>query len=646
MKRRKKLWNLSGKTIFISSLSILIFLQLRCLTPTDVPPSGTYNVKIHVQNSREESLKSIPIEMFSGKTASSDQRLELQYTNDQGDVLFKPVIQSLGANFLFQIGNDNTGKVRLNVFLKGKDTLIVVTLDLKDIPCNTNRSDTLRISDICAPLPNGQIFSDSAQISLSSGCTVPLTISFIPLHDPSKLDIFVFDTDGKRVEGNGFILPPKGSFTIRAVATPLQEGTIAKSFTLTGAGKDSSELKLTVTVIVTSVSCSNNDCRDTTLTLLFKNILIDTSSEGSIQKLDFLKNRSSVDRIDRIVVRPNKSDIFSLLDSVQSVVKPNESQSLRIRFRPKTDQAVLDTLVIESVLNDTTLKCYTVIKLEGQGCGPRCEPRLWGLVQQGATPDDFVVNTKVLQDEYNSNGYIYFSNTGNCGSVKLSFDTTNLNLYPGYYCNESIERILKPGESNFFRSNFYARDNAVWPNGHGQPAKINHQYVMRMNGCGNEKRLQINMTVDTIPIQHTRCIYQWSDNGNFGYNFRPIETKGVEVYDPNALSGPSSDIVLKEIVENVSATVLVRTGWKFVKSDVSESDFVFNQVTRWSEYHNITKGTFNITPAALAIRSVYSIKIDRDGRYSYAILRVREISRDPDNKHKICFDVMYPMIKE
>jgi hypothetical protein len=163
----------------------------------------------------------------------------------------------------------------------------------------------------------------------------------------------------------------------------------------------------------------------------------------------------------------------------------------------------------------------------------------------------------------------------------------------------------------------------------------------------------VHAVVDTLPVGFSRCIYQWDQNENYGYNFTPVEGKGEDRYDPNVPTEQLSDLVVAAVNPGADADVFIRSGWKFIKAGVSEDMFNFSDMSTgqngWTigEFRSITSDGFNTAPATtLDFRSVYSIRIERNGVFSYACVRVREVSVDPDGKFKMCLDVLYPMIKE
>jgi hypothetical protein len=174
-----------------------------------------------------------------------------------------------------------------------------------------------------------------------------------------------------------------------------------------------------------------------------------------------------------------------------------------------------------------------------------------------------------------------------------------------------------------------------------------------VNNCGAAKQVTVKVRVDTIPVRFSRCIYQWDQNGNYGYNFTPVEGKGEDRFDPLAPTAQESDLAVMDCVPGLSADVLFRGGWKEIKTNVSETQFNFTDMSAgtngWTlaEYRSITSGAFNPPGAAtLRFRAVYSVQIVRDGVVYYACVRVREVSVDPDGKYKLCLDVLFPMIKE
>jgi hypothetical protein len=623
-------------------LPLLAAALLSCQSPTETPPMVRHRVLVHVVDSTQRPIPTLPVELYRGGGATREPApLQTRVTDGAGNALFEVEIPSTGAPFTLVAGDDNFGRMTVEANLLCRDTAMVIAFVLRNVPCNETRSDALVLPDICM-YNGGRGMSDSGQAYYRSGCAVPLTMTCTPVDDPFRLRVFVVDAAGREVTGSTFTLPPAGFFAVRAVAAPRDTGRIVRTVTISGTGSGGASLQVTLTVEAHAVPCEGCPCDGDTLTLDFPLTEAYPTPRSVVLPFTVLTNRGLCDRRDRLLRGPRLTDIFALDQPLRETVRPGEAQTLQLSFRPKEARAYTDTLVIEHFIPDNNRLCTSMIILRAEGCGPVCVFERGALDSTG-TPDSYVarLRARVYQSDQT---LICVRNAGRCGELVLRQGIQPPLL--GFF-SFPTERRLQPNERDCFTAGFNASDSVVWPNGHGRPAVVHFENVLTVTGSGADKRIRLLADVDTIPILFSRCIYEWQDNQHLGYNFTPPELKGSEINDPDPVTRQVTDLVVDQVTDGVGATVRLRSGWRQIRCNVTEGDFVFSAVASWPEYRSITAGPFD-TSAQTSFRlgCVYSVRIERGGVYSYALVRVRECSSDADGKHKMCLDVLYPMIRE
>jgi hypothetical protein len=617
------------------------------MSPFDGSRSESHTVTVIVQDNIGSVQRDVPVSVFHGTYVSSGAvPIASGYTGREGSIALQFDIQMPEDKFVFQIGSDATGIKQFQTVILPKDTTLIFTLDISTMQCNVDQSDTLSLMNICAPLKDGTSFADSVQRTFYSGCTVPLTITYQPVHDPFILDVHVLNSDGHEITDNPFTIPPKGLFIIKAVSHPVAPGSIIRKTEFVGTGPEDASAKLSIVIKTSTVGCDNVNCVDTMVQVKFKATLAQSMAQSSIERVEFAQNRTPKRRIDRVTRYLSAGSPFSLLDSLRYVLQPGMLQSVRVRFAPQERIQYKDTLIVESTLEGSSSSCTSTIVFSGNGCMPECTMSTSKLQPTG-DPDAYTMALTVHPNDVTHEGAVYFVNSGQCGTVTLTIDTTSTSIASGFSLISSLRQYIEADRGAYAQFAFAAWDNIIWPEGHGRPARVNHSQLMKIAGCGNDKRIQLNITVDTLPISYSRCFYDWNKNDHYGFSFEPYSSKGQDILDPSPTTSMTSDIVLNKINSATEAEIRLRGDWKLIRQDVQESDFSFARVRLWPEYHTITNGSFsqagNMT---LALRSVYVIKVPYGGLYRFALIRLREASTDNDGKGKICIDVLYPMIAE
>ncbi|NOY05212.1 MAG: hypothetical protein GXO82_01025 [Chlorobi bacterium] len=620
----------------------LTLLLWQCQSPLETPPVVEQTVTVYVQDSAHSPLPSIPVEVYEGKTITAESSpLGSRLTDASGMVSFDLVIPSTGGSYIFLVGNDNTGRVQVAADLLCRDTTLVILLGGTEIPCNQFFADTLRLEEICAPLPSGQTFSDSIQAQYCSGCPVPLTVSFTPVDDPYQLRMQVFDSDGLEVQGTSFTLPPGGCFTVKAVASPRATGTVTRTTSFTGTGAGGASLRFDLTLEASAIDCNVCACSDTSIIVDFGKAEFQPNQESLLEQVMFNLNRSSCDRLERIIMYPARPAVFQLLDSLKAVMRPGESQRMRVRFTPDQEGTFIDSMIVQSTVPSTGDVCKTTIIFRAEGVQARCcFDALASSRVTTISPDTLRLDLRTRVDG-SVEGQVCFTNCGSGGTLEVqqAFGAAERN---GFQVSPDM-LSLRENESGCFTIRFDARTDIVWPDGQGgRPAVVMHEAFVPVIGCP-EKIIHVVARVDTIPTLFSRCIFRWDQNEFLGYNFTPPEQKGSDVRDPD-LANQITDFVMLNMNGVASADVRIRSGWKLIRTGVtSQADFTFDIVQQWPNAADITRPPFNTTPeTTFDLFSVYSIIVERNGNITYALVRVREISTDGE-KEKICLDVLYPM---
>jgi hypothetical protein len=615
---------------------------LQCQSPVEHPGMQRRTVTVHVVDTTLRPIATLPVALHRGTVAAMDEPpLATRVTDGAGNASFEVDIPATGGRFVLVAGDDAFGRIPVEANLLCRDTAVTIVFALRNLPCNDSRADLIRLADLCV-YAGGRGVADSAQQYYRSGCSVPLAMTCTPIDDPFRLRAFVVGADGNPVRGSTFTLPPAGFFTVRAVATPADTGRILRTMTIAGTGSGGASLAVTVTIDVSAVACEGCPCEGDTVEISLPMTQAQPAPQSVVQAFSILRNRGNCDRVDRLVSGPSRTDIFALAQPIRQTVRPGEYQTLQIRFTPKEIRAYADTIVIDHLIPDNNRSCRSMVILRAAGCGPLCAIDS-ATVEPSAPAGHFDVHLRARVYQSDAT-LICFRNAGACGTLAL---TQGLETPLRGFSTTPTRLELDPGERGCFTASFNAADSIVWPNGHGRPAVVHFERVMTVAGCGAGQSIRLIADVDTIPILFSRCIYQWNENQNLGYNFTPPELKGSEIFDADPIVAQITDLVVGSVAVGSSADVYIRSRWKLIRCGVSEAAFTFAQVSAWPEYPGITSGAFSMArPAAFQLGCVYTVRVERSGDLSYALVRVRECSSDADGKHKMCIDVLYPMIEE
>lgn len=634
-------------TPHLAAMIVMAFLLAACQSPTETPPTTARNVIVQVQDANGKSMELVPVEMHE-LTDGETRLLETDMTDGTGNARFQVEIPTTGRAFRFLIGDARVGKIFVDANLLCRDTVLLARLAAELLPCGETVSRTLRIEDICAPLRTGQTFRDSTQYTFSSTCDEALsfTLSGPP---PGEFTLVILGTDGTVLSDRPFTIPPRGQFVVRAIATPADSGLRRASYVFNGTGANGASATLNLDIEVDARNCNVCECPEEEIIVDFGLVeAFPTRGEG-FRMIDLPRNLCNFLREDNIIKGASLPDYFGVPEIKDEMVPPGRSYTRRFTFTPqeRNYNVMQDTILVEHWIADESKACTTRVILRGQGCGPACELVSSQFTNVGPQAWDYqLARVRVYES---GQGEICVRHTGECGTLVI---TKTHGAAAGFSISPETVRI-EPGERACFTVTFDATDELVWPNGHGQPADIDHIFPLKIQNCDAEKSINVKVRVDTLPAQFSRCIYQWDQNGKYGYNFTPVEGKGEDHYDPNKDVSQTSDLVVEAVSVGSSADVRIRGRWKLIKSGVSEVQFNFDDMSKglngWTlaEYRNITTGSFNPPGlATLQFRSVYSVEVLRGSEVYYACLRVREVSADPDGKFKICLDVLFPMIKE
>jgi hypothetical protein len=619
-----------------------------CQTPSETPPQTLRSVTVNVQDANGRSMELIPVEMFA-LAEDAETLLGKQATDVSGNARFEVEIPTTGKAFRFIVGNVTTGKMFVDANLLCRDTLMIVRLATEVLNCGETLDKSLLIENICAPLRTGERFTDSTQFTFTSTCDEALTFSLTGPAMTNDLHLVILDTDGKVITDRPFMIPAKGQFIVRAVATAVDSGLRSTSFTFNGTGPNQTSATLNLTVDVDGRNCNVCECPEETIIVEFGMVEAAPVQGQGTRTIDLPANLCNFSRVDNMIKAASKPTLFGVPDIRDERVNPGKKYSRTYTFIPAPGDynPVEDTILIEHYVEAESKTCTTMVILRAQGCGPECQLLSTAFTDPGNNTWDYRLERVRVYES--GSGQICVENVGECGTLTVNQTNTPA---PGFTVTPAGVNI-PPGETECFTVRFEALDEIVWPNGHGQPADIDHEIPVTVLNCGQNKRITVKVRVDTLPALFSRCIYDWDQNGHYGYNFTPVEGKGADHYDNDVLTNQDADIAVLDVSVGISADVSIKHGWKFIKAGVSETEFNFDDMSNglngWTlaEYRSITTGGFNPAGlATLAFGSVYSVEVVRGNTTFYACIRVREVSSDPDGKLKICLDVLFPMIKE
>ncbi|MFZ1728980.1 MAG: hypothetical protein WBQ23_16955 [Bacteroidota bacterium] len=619
-----------------------------CQTPSETPPQTLRAVTVNVQDANGRSMELIPVEMYA-MDKDAETLLNKEVTDVSGNARFEVEIPTTGKAFRFIVGNATTGKMFVDANLLCRDTLMVVRLATEVLQCGETVDKSLLITNICAPLKTGERFTDSTQYIFTSTCDEALTFSIAGPAMTKDLHLVILGTDGKEITDRPFVIPAKGQFVVRAVATAVDSGLRSTTFTFNGTGPNATSATLNLTVDVDARNCNTCECPEETIIVDFGMVEASPTQGKGTRIVELPENLCIFSRLDNMIKGVSKPDQFGVPEIKNEFVRPGGGYTRTYTFVPAPGNygLVEDSILIEHYVEAENKTCTTKVIFRGQGCGPECQLISTDFTDLGNNNWDYQLDRVRVYES--GSGRICVKNIGECGT--LTVNQTNAGA-PGFSLTPpSVE--IGPGETGCFNVSFEALDNIVWPNGHGQQAKVDHVIPVTVLNCGANRKINVKVHVDTLPALFSRCIYEWEFNGHYGYNFTPVEGKGEDHYDADPVNNQDADLVVTDVLPGISADVLIKNGWKLIKSGVTEAQFNFtdmsNATNGWSqaEYRSITSSGFNTGGAiTLMFRSVYSVEVVRNGITFYACIRVREVSTDPDGKLKMCLDVLFPMIKE
>ncbi len=633
----------------IMLLAMLLFVS--CQTPTETPPSTRRTVTVHVEDANGKSLELIPVRMLE-LTDEEARPLESAVTDRSGDARFMVEIPSTGKAFRFIAGSTSTGTVFKDANLLCRDTVLVIRLATELLPCGEDVTKVLRIEDICAPLITGERFTGSTDFTFTSTCAEAISYSVTGPANSRELTLDIFDAQGVPFPARSFTIPAGGQFVVRATASPADSGVQRSTFVFNGTGPGGVTSSLTLIIEVDARNCNVCACPEEEIIVDFGFVEASPTQGRGTRTVELPLNGCRFLRIDNLVKEATQKERFGIppIDDMQVEPGGRYTQTYSFVPAPGDFSLVQDTVLVEHFIAAENKRCTTRVILRGQGCGPACRFIDDTFVNRGGQEWDSRIHRIRIYESGEMN--ICFENTGQCGDLILS--QTNPGA-PGFSLITPGPLRIPPNQTECFKARFDAADDVVWPNGHGKPAVINHMLPVSVQTCSGVRQVNLRVLVDTLPAQFSRCIYRWDQNGNYGYNFTPVEGKGEDRYDPAVLTAQVSDIAVMSVLPGVSAQVRFRSEWKFIKANVSDAQFNFDDMSRgqngWTlaEYRSITTSPPPFSSpgdATLLFRGVYSVRIVRGSSVFFACIRVREISVDPDGKEKVCLDVLFPMIQE
>lgn len=638
------IWSFFWWIIFIVSL----ITYVGCQSPIETPPEIVRNITVRVVDSSNVPLPFIPVEVHRGETRSV-QPLALNVTDQNGNAPFQLKIPQNGAAFTFIAGTAQTGKIQTTANLLCRDTTLVFVFGRITIPCGATIVDTIRFKDVCARTASGVEFPTTIQRLYCSTCDVPLTIT-LPLTLPQEnaqdeLQLSVFDQNGSPVSGNNFVLGARACFSVRVTYTPKQPGIIQRDYPFVGTGANNSQMNITVSVAGNAIECNRCVCGDSLTIIDLGNVVVSPPDSSSVISRTVNTNKSQCTREDNLIKNFLASSVFKLENSILSVVRPNESQPVQIRFTPIGQGAFQDTLIYQTRYRETGLVCRHTVIVRANGVQPLCCLDLAGTsagyVVASGSPRVDTLHLKTRMYERTS-GDICFRNCGTGGWLTVSQQLA-FPVVPGFRSSPDWLNLDVNSSPGCFTVSFNADTSIVRPEGLGGPAKVRHETDMNILGC-TPQRVHIVVDVDTLPLLFSNCVYRWSQNSMNGYNFTPPENKGSFIVDVNGNNtNMTTDFTLMSI-GGASADVRVRSGWVLIRTGVvDQNDFSYANVKQYPNFNAIKQGPFNSQQNfTMNLFSVYSIRIQRGSQTLYALVRVREISTD-GQKDKICFDVLFPM---
>jgi len=613
-----------------------------CQSPVKTTEDLPVTVTVVVRDQRAQPMASIPVELHRGAAPSEQTLVESRVTGAGGTASFTVALPSSGGVFSIVAGNQETGKVIRTANLLCRDTTLFISLQGKTLDCNGAMTDTVLFVDACAK-SNGIDFPDVRDVRYTSQCDEPMTVTYTPLALPElRLTAAVFDSDGREVRGNSFTLPARGSFSVRFVYTPQAAGALIQSMQFSATGLVSA-WTLDIAVLGNAVNCSDCSCIDGVVYINLGEVVSGGDSASMTQE-EVNLNRTTCPRLDELIRNFPSGSPFKLENTVQRSIQPGKGQVVRISFTPQGAGVFTDSLVFTTVYPGNGVSCRFTVVVTGSSVQPQCCVDIAAsehlLVDQSVTPPVYTIEirTSVLTE---GSGRICYYNCGTGGWLTVSRPAVT--TARGFTIPEqrySLRTRASGGETACFDASFLPTEQMVWPNGRnsGQAVTV-FTTSFTVFGC-QPATVNVRAIVDTTPALFSTCIFRWDQNRFNGYNFTPAELRGSFVEDLNA--GDQAAPMITDIAflsgpgNTLTGRVRIRSGWKLVRTGVSsQADFTYEQIRTWAEFPSLSQGLSTGTP-------VFVIRVERNGRQSYALVRIREIS-DDGQKQKICMDVLYPL---
>jgi hypothetical protein len=478
-----------------------------------------------------------------------------------------------------------------------------------------------------------------------------MTVTFNPLmRNNVSIVATVFDSNGDAVEGDSFVLPPGGSFSVRVDYAPRALGDLAENIHFTAQGT-LSQWEVDLAIRGNAVDCNDCQCTDGRIVIDMGDVAADGDSITIVQR-EINQNRSICLRNDAIVKNFVSADVFRLQNKPDPTVAPGNYQVVRIIFNPRDAVVFTDSIVFETTYPSNGVKCRFTVVVTGRGVRAACcvdEQASENLaVDRTTNPPTYRIEMRTSLQEARS-GRICFYNCGNGGWLDLSRpQVTNAEGFtiPGQ--RYSLRARAQGGGTACFDVAFLPTEQMVWPNGRNSgPAITEFTTQFTVFGC-EPSTVRVVARVDTTPTSFSICVFRWDQNRLNGYNFTPAQLRGSFIEDANAgdpaqpmitdltyLSGPGGTL---------TGRVRIRSGWKLVRNNITDqAEFAYEAVRAWPEFDFLRLG-INTTDEELVmvLHSVYVVQIERAGITYLALVRVREIS-DDGQKQKLCLDVLFPV---
>jgi hypothetical protein len=632
--------------IVLCSMLLLYSCQSPVKTVTEVPNS----ILVVVQDQNARPISSVPVEAHEGAEPNATTLIESRVTDMNGSALFTFAIPTDGGVYSIVAGNTQTGRIIRTADLLCRDTTIFITLQGMTLNCNGALADSVIFVDACAAF-NGTEFTETAERRYTSQCDESMTVNFTPLVlDNVRLQVQIFDNSGSEVQGNSFVLPALGSFSVIISYTPLAEGILDEAMVFSAQGSVSN-WTLDLAIRGNATNCSNCNCNDEVIVIDMGEV-VGIGDSSAVVRQDININRTICPRIDELIQNFTNPRPFRLENTPSTSVSPGASQTVQIRFSPSNIGDYTDSLVFSTTYTGSGAVCRFTVIVTGRSVRPSCcidEQLSEGLVIDRSTnPPTYRIEIQTTVQNTGSGTICYY----NCGSGGwLTVSRPEVQNIPGFNIPEqrySLPARTAGGGTGCFEVFFTPSEQMVWPNGRNNgPAVTVFTTNFTVFGC-EPSNVEVIARIDTTPTLFSICVFRWDQNKLNGYNFTPAELRGSFVEDFNAddltspmltdfayLSGPGTTL---------SGRVRIQSGYKLIRTGVNDqADFSYSLVRAWPEFPAFTQGLNTTVPLfEMELFAVYVIRIIRNGVEFFALVRVREIS-DDGQKQKLCLDVLFPL---